>query len=1270
MRCWSLLLNLLLLAAAVAQDADGDGLSDKLEGLLGTFSDRAEAFTTVATDPDELDAGGADQSLDFVAVRLANVGNNRWLWAIDCAGEAPVEASTFILYLDADNNPQTGRQDKPEVLGTDVMYTVINGSGSENVLDAAVKQSRTGRGRYAWDQHTLYLCDDLALAGGADTATVRFRCLAQRPGSSDSFDFVTASVPRVKVAALPEIRKPEGLDFRGLTRAAVEPRGDQLPFGRPRPGVPFATSGKVDQPAAAAQTPVEVAVAEEDGVARRSAPVTFGFPLPRGAVFQPRQVTLSVDGQELPADYAVASFWDDDSIKWLTIDTALDLAPRQSRKLLVTYGQGVQRQPRPGIRLTETDGLLVVDTGAALYTFREDPFELARIAVDRDGDGAFDADDGVAQQGRFTLTDVAGTVYQLRQPAVKVELAGERRCVVRIEAPYTSDAGATWFRGIVRLIFRAGSPALQVEHTLLDDVLEREFSDFRSAGFQIALTSNQLAQAWMARGDAPQRGIDEISANGPCGIWAPDHRSYRCATAGPVDERAGNTRGAVALADARGGLAVAVTDFWERYPKGLELGADGLRIGLFPDQDGPAKPPADLPDWVTFPFVDGMYRFKWGMSTTDRFALVPFTGDGEPALNGAIDLSEPLVAVVPAAHYAATGALGEMAKPDGTLFAAWDETFRSGFDQHLARKREVGEYGFFNWGDWYGERGTNWGNNEYDLPHGLFMQFARTGDRDYYRLALAGARHQADVDLIHAYPDPQYVGGNSPHSEAHTGEWSQDIADRQWSFAYNAMHTAKNGHTWASGMCDAWYLAGDPSPMEGALGLGEHIAWQMAPRFDALGTHERSAGWSAHAVAAIYGVTGDPVYRQALDRILSIAYQEQQFDGNGCWPHVLPTDHAGPGQGRVVGNVSFLIGVLLNGIDDQYAIDRNQRAARSMQAAMTWVTSQWHPEFAAFQYTSSPYFEATVSTRSATLNNLSLGPILRVAELTGDDDLLRIGAEGFAGVTATGIGDFGKSFAQCAHFAPTIMARLQRLGAADKPYGERLRWDRHRMRVEQLKRVAPPQTLCLRGPVDKRVVFRHRGGAGELVASRETWGAREKGDATGTVTFYGPTQPLSTDTFSTDTFPFTARRRLPDNAPAGDYTVRIHDDMRGRWDVTGPGQRVVALDPPVQFGGPGLVRWWFFVPADNHDFEVRLTAMHDGGFGLVVYAPNGKVAAEAEGPTAEGGKAIALTVPVEPGQGGQMWNFVAWAGMDLQLELKGVPPYLAARPEEWFEPME
>ena len=53
---------------------------------------------------------------------------------------------------------------------------------------------------------------------------------------------------------------------------------------------------------------------------------------------------------------------------------------------------------------------------------------------------------------------------------------------------------------------------------------------------------------------------------------------------------------------------------------------------------------------------------------------------------------------------------------------------------------------------------------------GFAYQFFRSGDRRYYRLGMEAARHQADVDIVHAYPDPFYIGSNHQHSIGHTGQ--------------------------------------------------------------------------------------------------------------------------------------------------------------------------------------------------------------------------------------------------------------------------------------------------------------------------------------------------------------------------------------------------------------------------------------------------------------------------------------------------------------------
>ena len=137
------------------------------------------------------------------------------------------------------------------------------------------------------------------------------------------------------------------------------------------------------------------------------------------------------------------------------------------------------------------------------------------------------------------------------------------------------------------------------------------------------------------------------------------------------------------------------------------------------------------------------------------------------------------MAVLPADWYASTEAFGDVAVPKDKQFADWDAYVEQAYDKHMAQKKAAREYGYFNYGDWYGERNRNWGNNEYDLAHGFFMQFVRTGRRDYQRLALAAARHQADVDCVHAYPDPHYVGANHQHSIGHTGDLVADARLKQ-----------------------------------------------------------------------------------------------------------------------------------------------------------------------------------------------------------------------------------------------------------------------------------------------------------------------------------------------------------------------------------------------------------------------------------------------------------------------------------------------------------
>lgn len=1237
----------LSVAPGVAQpaDADGDGLPDSVEQRLGTFPEVAERFVALHDDGPDAGLGSADRAPDFTTIALAGLGGDRWLWRIDFAGEVGFNGAVLILYLDADHDPTTGRQDKPEVIGTDVMYAFRGHGGDESVHNPTVGASRAGRARYALVGNALYICDDITLGGDQTTARCRFRLLSQKPGSGDSMDFVEAAVPRPPAVALPTPVEPGGLDYRGIPGEQVTPAEPPLPFGRPRPTPPFAAGGRVDREATTDLTEVSVEVLEETGRTRHGAPVCFGFPLPQGAVFRPTQIRLVDGGRPLPADIAVTSFWPDGSLRWVSIDAAVELAASQRKLLTVQYGSRAASHPPAALGVSIEATRATVDTGALRAEVGLAPFSLA-----------LSGPAGATFTPSLVLRDVAGREYRPGPAELVPEYLGAGKCILRLAAPYVDAAGRPWFRAVLRLTFRAGSGAVELAHTLVDDYLEWEFADFRSLALEVALPGEGPTRARYALGpDGATPAIVEGRE-----LAAPNDAIHRL---DGVD-REGRSIGVADFARGGAGVAVAVVDFWQRYPKALGVAPDGARIELFPPLDGAANP-GELPEHLAFPFVEGCYRFKWGMSATDRVTLVPYgAGAASAALEAALDAAQPVVAVVPAEHYERTRALGDFVAPDADLFRGWDEAFAAAFEQHLRLKEQKREYGFFNWGDWHGERGDNWGNNEYDLPHALFLQFARTGDRRYYRLALAGARHQADVDCIHAYPDPFYLGGNVLHSYAHTGEWSEKIKGRAWSFAYGYHAAAYNGHTWADGLCDSWYLAADPVVMDAALGLGEHIAWQMSRRFDALGTHERSAGWSAHAIAALYRATLDPEYLAALGRIVEVAFREQKFDQGGAWPHPLPEDHAG-GVPGAVGNVAFLIGVLCEGIEDYWELTGDERVKRSLEAAAGWLATQWHPEVDVFQYTSSPGFAAQVNRRASALNTLIVGPILRAAEWRGDEEWLELGARAFANAIRYGFDGFGKSFAQVAHFGPSIMARLREQGAAEQPYGADLRKSLVELRNDDLVRAGPSPTLCLRGPTDKVVWFRHGGGEVTFAAERTAWGARPKQEPEGVLQLFGPDgSELARETFSTDAAPWRFERRLTD-APPGIYRLAIHDDLRARWDVTGPRDRVVANDPPAQFGGPSVCRYAFYVPPGARRFAIALTSHHGGAFGLRVCGPGGAVVGAAEG---SGTAPARCEITVPAGDDGKVWTVVVYAPTDLSVVVEGLPPYLSTTADGWFDP--
>ncbi len=692
-------------------------------------------------------------------------------------------------------------------------------------------------------------------------------------------------------------------------------RRDQLPpprpmtIGRPFPGL------KPNLPPSAHALKGKLAAEEItfgiDHPARGATtfqPVQVGIPLPKGGCFQTDHLALYQGEHAVIFSAAARSRWEDGSIRWLALD--LTLPPSRDAFKLSFLSKKAAKETEEVQVLREGEGMTIV-TGPLQVSLHPDRFyPLAEVKMDGRGIP-------LARRG-MEMQDETGEIHSTlgaRPLILEIEEQTAALVVVRAEGRLTSAQGKEGMSYSARFFFRAGSPLVEMEWRTLNTLLEREFSDFRSLRWPVLETAGIEAVSYANGYGAVQE------AKSPLNLlqWS----DLEAKTGG--ERRKARLEGAFRVAYQGGAIGIVLRDFWQRYPKGLEVGPEGVVMELLPPL---SQPPPDLPFYVAFPYLKDRYRMKWGMAFTERM-LIDFSGT--VAVKDLISMAQ--VHPVPLLNpqwMAATEAARVSAK-DSPLERQWDGYFATLFERHQERQKHQRTYGFLNYGDWFGERGRNWGNNEYDTAHAFFQQYLRTANPRYFRSALAAARHQADVDIIHAYPDPFYVGGNYIHGIAHTGTTSHHPRHGVWSQEYGAGAWAWNGHSWSEGMSAAWLLAGDRPVADSALRLGEHLRWAVAPHFEPIPSSPRHIGWSIRLACDLYETFGDQEYLAAAR-----LFAEKAGDGQGEHGGYLFKLYGGP-----EGNSIFMHGILLSGLSRYHEITSDPAVLKIMQKIADFMNRAW-----------------------------------------------------------------------------------------------------------------------------------------------------------------------------------------------------------------------------------------------------------------------------------------------------------------------------------------
>lgn len=481
---------------------------------------------------------------------------------------------------------------------------------------------------------------------------------------------------------------------------------------------------------------------------------------------------------------------------------------------------------------------------------------------------------------------------------------------------------------------------------------------------------------------------------------------------------------------------VLVRDFWQNYPKDLELGPDGAALWLLPrlaanEFDWAKKTRFDehrLFYWFDAESTGGQaggYKLRQGMTKTHE-VWIGLDGSTPP-------LDRSLFAVAPPAWYAGSGAFGELTvtDPQRPVVRDYDQKVTDTLTGYLTNRERNREFGMLNFGDWWGERMINWGNIEYDTQHAFFLQFARSGDLRFLQAGEEAEIHNRDVDTVHAHAKADRVGGVYAHCIGHVGNY----------YAKSPLPGPNQGtagggftvsHTWCEGHMDHYFLTGDRRSLETGLKIADHYNTYRMINYDF--SNCRDSGWHLILTMGVYRATGDPFYLNAAriitERVLERQTPKPKFNTKGGgWRRMMVPGHC-LCEPAHYGNAGFMVGVLLTGLKWYHLETQDPRVADSLiRGSHFLIDDLWEEDVGGFRYTSCP--KSSKGPWSNFLLFDGIGYAYRLTQQAGKPDAKL--ADHLRKGTAPAIksmSGMGKSFSQFIRVAPHFVGLLAELEEA------------------------------------------------------------------------------------------------------------------------------------------------------------------------------------------------------------------------------------------------
>lgn len=565
-----------------------------------------------------------------------------------------------------------------------------------------------------------------------------------------------------------------------------------------------------------------------DGAPLSPQPVSFGVPFSQGEL---RDVTNLTLNHGISTDTWVNARWPDGSVKWAGLAAVI---PEGIDDLKVIHQSSKVKDC--GLEVSEDAEHIIVRTG--------------RLTAwhSKTGQQLFDSlsIDGLHVGGGAILTASAnGIDYTSSIKKMTVERQGRVRAVVKVEGIHQSP-DREWLPFTVRLYYYAGSEQVRMVHTFIYDGDQH----------QDMITSLGIRLKVPMREEVYNRHV--AFATGDDGVWAEpvqlleagsDHSrlrtlqmagkhidteaipermrpmlndwaqwdGYRLSqltdNAFTIRKRATaqspwigtltgyRSPGYAFVGDTRGGLGVALMDYWQSYPSTIEVKKARseeaeLTLWLW----SPEAEPMNLCHYDTiahglrasYEDVQEGMSTPYGIARTSVVWILPQTSyKGKAQVAADARRLTVLAQLLPTPEYLyEKRAFGIWSLPKG------DNAVERKLNQYIDFYKNAIEqqkwYGFWNYGDmmhaydidrhsWrYDVGGYAWDNTELATPMWLWYNFLRTGRADIYRMAEGMTRHNSEVDTYHIGP---FAPLGSRHNVSHWGCGAKEARISQAAFS-------------------------------------------------------------------------------------------------------------------------------------------------------------------------------------------------------------------------------------------------------------------------------------------------------------------------------------------------------------------------------------------------------------------------------------------------------------------------------------------------------